>query len=537
MKDNEVQINDLSLGLYLREALRKKKIKDPFKEKNKKDLRNYKHFTKEELESIKSLTIAGGVVDISDLKYCTNLKKLDIISANPSMLFFNESHPETTLSVYANYYVNHIRDFSVINKLKNLEFLTVEFENSLKVLDVENLPKLRKLKLRYNQNLKEVKGLENIKRLYSLELLKNNIVVPFDLPKILSKGSPKVELDFDIYPLLIEEYPDLCEKINEFDKNNYNKVKWIENISDLGVNKINTKKMKLMDDKANKILNSVIKTNYSDKEKLSAIYSYIMQNVEYDYLLISIEDNDKLKEYVKRKKNISENELNKILDMKQSSYNGIMANKCICEGYTNMMHYLLKKVGIKSYATSCSSIPNLKLVGIERNHAVIRVRIDNKWRYYDPTSDALILQESKIPDYFYKTKKEFSRRFSLIISEKNINTKNENKSVSEEAKEILKKEYEKQLNNKFYKIYSELIKNNESYNALSNEEKVYIKCGLKEAFWKAIYSGKINMIKVDSFNDIFNKLIDNINAKGINNLIKEEIDDNKEHMEKKLTLK
>ena len=75
----EIRIRDV----YLREH-----IERTLQENGKRDSR-YKGtsgFSLEELSTITTLTLKGrSVKDISVLKYCTNLKELSIISANPKI--------------------------------------------------------------------------------------------------------------------------------------------------------------------------------------------------------------------------------------------------------------------------------------------------------------------------------------------------------------------------------------------------------------------------------------------------------------------
>ena len=55
--------------------------------------------------------------------------------------------------------------------------------------------------------------------------------------------------------------------------------------------------------------------------------------------------------------------------------------------YTNMMHYLLNSVGVKSKTVSCSANLDSKVVGANHNHSVIKVEIGDDWYYFNPTWD------------------------------------------------------------------------------------------------------------------------------------------------------
>lgn len=105
-----------------------------------------------------------------------------------------------------------------------------------------------------------------------------------------------------------------------------------------------------------------------------------------------------------------------MIDRKQSSFNAIMEGRSGCEGYTNLMHYMLKSVGIWSVACSCSATPDKDFVGLDSNHAVIRVKIGDDWFYFDPTWDA---NKTNL-EHFFKSRDVFSRTHTLSMTESQI---------------------------------------------------------------------------------------------------------------------
>ena len=173
--DNEIKVKDMSLALLLKNTLEKngnRNLKYKMLDCNK--------FTLEELATITSLKLEGNSFnDISELKYCVNLKDLSIASANAKSINTNLSDE----SQY-NYLMkkNKIKDFSVISDLTNLEFLTISYDDNLTHLDISNLSKLSVLDLNHNPNLTEVKGLEKATELSDLILYCNDISHSFDLP-------------------------------------------------------------------------------------------------------------------------------------------------------------------------------------------------------------------------------------------------------------------------------------------------------------------------------------------------------------------
>lgn len=434
--EQEIIVNDMSLALLLRNTLEKSGNRNP-----KYKQLDYKRFTPEELASITRLRLEGSSFeDISVLKYCTNLKELSIISENAKNV-------RTELSNEAKYnYLmrkNKITDFSVISGLTNLEFLTISFDENLKSLDLSKLKQLTSLKLDHNPNLTEVKGIDSLEELSELSLYGNSISHPFDVPSMMRNGMlSDIKLDFDLYPILKKQYPNLDESL--FEQQRYGVTcKWQENLSNIRTNQLSILKISEMNKKAQEILSSIIQPNYSDIEKVSAIYAYIIQNVQYDYESLAAAKGEKNAAYEEAKKNMGER-ITTILDRRQSSYNAILQGKSVCEGYTNMMHYLLSSVGVQSKTCSCSADLNRKVVGANSNHSVIKVQIEGNWYYFDPTWDA---QENVLKNFF-KTKDEFSKTHILSMTEDSVALPETKAYSNAELTEILNRVIEDRENKK-----------------------------------------------------------------------------------------
>lgn len=456
--DNEIIVNDMSLASLLRDTLEKNGNRNP----KYSSMMDYKKFTLEELSTIKSLKLEGSrCKDISALKYCTNLRELSIVSANAKDI-------NTNLSDDAKYnYLlkkNNIKDFSAIEGLENLEFLTISYDDNLTHLDISNLKNLASLDLDHNPNLVEVKGLESATELSDLTLYGNSISHSFDLPSLVRDGMlSNVELDFDMYPLLRQEYPDIDEFLSEQQKFGVN-CKWQENLSNIRTNQISTSRISQMDKKAQEILQSIIEPDYSDIEKVSAIYAYITQNVQYDYESLAAAKGERNSAYEEAKNNLSER-ISTILDRRQSSYNAILQGKGVCEGYTNMMHYLLNSVGVRSKTVSCSANLDSKAVGANSNHSVIKVEIGDDWYYFDPTWDA---QENVLKN-FMKTKDEFSKNHVLSMTEDQVKSPETKAYSNAELTQILRKviadrESEKQNNTKPIENYERNVSSRDGFN-------------------------------------------------------------------------
>lgn len=434
--EQEIIVNDMSFALLLRNTLEKSGNRNP-----KYKLLDYKRFTPEELATITSLKLEGNSFeDISVLKYCTNLKELSIISENAKYV-----RTEFSAEAKYNYLMkkNRIKDFSVISDLTSLEFLTISFDENLKSLDLSRLQHLTSLKLDHNPNLTEVQGLDSLEELAELTLYDNSISHSFDVPNMMKNGMlSDIKLAFDLYPILKQQYPNLDDVLIEQQRYGVT-CKWQENLSNIRTNQLYTPRISKMDKKAQEILSSIVEPDYSDIEKVSAIYAYIVQNVQYDYESLAAVKGEKNAAYEEAKNNMGER-ITTILDRQQSSYNAILKGKSVCEGYTNMMHYLLNSVGVQSRTCSCSADLNSSIVGANSNHSVIKVQIEGNWYYFDPTWDA----KKNVLKYFFKTKDEFSKTHILSMTEDSVVSPETKAYTNAELNEILNRVIEDRENKK-----------------------------------------------------------------------------------------
>lgn len=409
MNDEIITIKDMNLALLLQEELKKNNNRIPNMEYNK--------FTKEELSKITKLKIDNsGIKNISELIYCTNLKELEISSKiAKKMSNVNSKYSYDPINDYKFMQIA-IKDFSVIEKLSNLEYLKIENVNTINSLDLSNLKNIYSLDLSNNQNLSNLIGLEELNRLVELKLFRNNIKNPIDLEKMLNQNLNDVQLDFDLYPNLVRTNPNIYELMCKYKSNGYS-FKFLENLSGITTNDILPIKMNEMHNKAKEILNNIIKEYYLDIEKIVAIYYYLINNVSYDWKRLNASKNNENIYSKNGEVTVSGETLKTNYSRRNSSYNAIIEGESVCEGYTNMMHYLLNMVGIDSRTVSCNMGDNTEYVGYNSNHSIIRVKINNDWYYFDPTNDGV----NNNIKYFFKTKEEISKTHKLSMDEILIN--------------------------------------------------------------------------------------------------------------------
>lgn len=282
-----------------------------------------------------------------------------------------------------------------------------------------------------------------------MQLNKSNIVEAME-----NKELGTLRLDVDLYPKLKQMQPRLDSVIEE----KYINCKWTENVSEIEKNEYNTGQIVPMDRKCKEILGNIVRPEYSDIKKTMAIYAYIVENIKYDDILLKKE-----KELKDKGEKIGKG-VNKILNGKQSSYNAFMKGEVVCEGYTNMMHYMLSSVGIESKAVSCiGKRDNGEESFVDRgeNHSVIRVKTGDDWYYYDPTWDAGKMELKNV----FKTKEEFEKNHTFTVLEEKIESPKEKVYTTEEINErlryvledrkniVLEKKENEQKENNFNRLY------------------------------------------------------------------------------------
>ena len=449
----------------------------------------YKDFTQEELDSITELNICYEEVgDIKGVEKLQNLKKLSIISGDSNLYAKIENGEIDEESPYYRE-KNNIDDFNMLGKLKNTEELRIESEENLFKLDVTDMKKLKKLELINNMNLKEVIGLNETENLEKILMSKNGTgnleLKEFDIMGAVENRKLKeVILDVDVFPNLIKKFPQLVEKIEKYEENNEKVYTWIENKStyEHWENKFSTRDVKEMDRKVAEILQNIIEPEYTEIEKTLAIYNYITDNVDYDYKMLEFDE--RMQKDVRyslflegRSNKSSYSIINKRILGKQSAFNAIMKGKAVCQGYSQMMHYMLTKENIESREIGCIAnqiTEEQELEDKEINHSVIRVKTDDDWYYYDPTWDA----GKTTYGYAYKTKNEFYKKHTLSAQEEKIENVKQKGYNNEELEKKINKIYCNK-NNKIIKKQNE--KKDTVYNRLFKGLKnLYDKFGIKK---------------------------------------------------------
>lgn len=373
-------------------------------------------FTKEELSQITKLNIDGHQIEsIEGLENCTNLTALYIESPGLEAILENLSEEEKDSYLSQR---KSIFDPSIIEKLESLEILTIKHESSLTSLDLTRLQNLRVLALENNINLLEIKGIEELKKLEELSLHQTPVESPLKIDQLLDQNTlTELSLDVDMYPQLVQENPEIAEKLLEKQENEGLSVNFKENLTNLRTQELSLEKLRTMDEKVQLILEDIIDFDYTTAEKIAAIYTYITKNITQNREADALQREIQLPTTGIESKVLDE-KFERLLDEKRSTYSTIMREEGISEGYANLMHYMLRSIGVRSKVIESQTNKDMNNLDSKSNHAVIRVMIDNNWYYFDPTLD----KERREFKNFFKTKEEFRENHELSEQEFEIQT-------------------------------------------------------------------------------------------------------------------
>lgn len=303
-----------------------------------------------------------------------------------------------------------------IADLPSLESVEVLATRKIKTINMSNLPNVYYVNMSGNRELQEISGVEDIESLMRLQMVSNNqLSKMFDLKKVASREDiDKIVLDISTLHLMSGEMKEL-----ETISNNptvRNSISWLEQVG-TGSTRLDFAEGLEIEKRAQEILSQVTTPDMSDTEKICAINSWFVKNVDYDIQASNTRD-----DVIQGKSNLSR--IGVIENTKaNTSYNSIVNQNAVCEGYTNGMKFLLNKAGIEAETVACKiwsqSETRSEYVSQEQaNHSIIRFKTEDGWFYSDPTWDSD--NKGKDIKYFFKTKEEMAQVHGLVDSERMV---------------------------------------------------------------------------------------------------------------------
>lgn len=334
-------------------------------------------YTKKQLGLIKELKLTN-LSSLKDINLLPNLKRLYIISED-----FNKL--ASYMNLFESNLLNHIQDFKPIEKLVNLEELIIENDIYLKKLNLKRLTKLKRLELINNPNLETLLNLDKLTNLEHIIIYGTNINNNFNFKQysLNTFSATNNILDMSMYNKAIENDTLKAKYFSTLHRLNYCPIKFAEKTGFFNKVLLNpTETYEIF-----KEIETVFKKNkvykIDDLEKIKFVYNYVMSSVDYDNQGVLHRDKLYLKAlYEDNLKKHKENDFTKI----HSSYNALVLGKSNCEGYVNLMRFMLNLLDIKSrnVYTSKRGYDQLGFY----NHSIIKVQYNNEWYYCDPTCDS-----------------------------------------------------------------------------------------------------------------------------------------------------
>lgn len=362
-------------------------------------------FTKSELSSIEYLEIKN-MNSINELVFLPNLKSLAIISEDYDRIISDESLDYNT-------FINHVKDFSVISKLLNLEKLFILHDINLEELDISTLKRLKEIKLIDNPSFRKLKGLDNLEKLEKVIIYGNNLENGLDIDRYISNTistSPNI-LDIKMYNKIVNGNVNMAKVLGDQYILGLTFLKFAEKNGFVDLTILDNRNLAEMFTKLNQFFERNKMYERSEYEKVLFAFSYVTRNVRFG--------EDELKKRMDRYYEIISEvrEIPKYMEKNfaslHSSYNAYHFKLANCEGIVNLMAFMLDMLKVKNVNVHCS---DKRIDGMNgTNHSMLRVKVDGQWYYCDPTYDT-----KKPMQYFMLTKDEISEIHQLSSYENKI---------------------------------------------------------------------------------------------------------------------
>lgn len=356
--------------------------------------RAYREFSEDELALIEGLDIVN-FSSLNDVVHFPNLKRLSLRGSSYNDILPEFHYDECSI-------INHITDFTPLSQLTKIEELVIENDLHIQKLDLTNMKKLKTLIVVNNPLLKEVVGLDDLEQLTYIIMYGNAITTPLDMQKFAynTRLSNTTILDIGMYLPMIGGTREGAKTLKDLEISGVSKVKFAEKSGFLSFTKVNPQNLYDMFVK----LDTMFKRNkvyeLSDEDKVGYVYSYLLKNISFARQAIEKRDSE-YSEAMAKYKELPER-LKPSLASIHSGYRTYYFKSGNCEGFVNLMVFMLKMLGIEAYDVHCHDRRSLQSFG--SNHAIVRVHLNDKIYYCDPTFDRKNAFDYLLVDYETITK-------------------------------------------------------------------------------------------------------------------------------------
>lgn len=333
----------------------------------------FTEFSQCELDSVTELNITNSY-DISELEFLPNLRVLHIKSVD-----YNKLGP--TIDYNDSHVINHITDFSVLSKLHNLEELVIANDLFVKEIDLSGMPKLSKLILINNPNLKSIYGLDDLNNLNEVTMYGNDIDGShFNFDRYARNTRLCVEntLDISMYLGIIGNNRSIAKHLEETEVTGESYVCFAEKSGFLNCVVLTLRDLYELYFGLDVYLKKYNAYEMSDEEKVDFVYKYIMNNTKFSEDLI-IDRNILYKEGRAQYDEIPD-KIRKLFNNFHSSFYAHRFKRANCEGRVNLMVFMLKMLGIEATNVHCHDNRSHRE---GTNHSIVRLFLNGKYVYID----------------------------------------------------------------------------------------------------------------------------------------------------------
>lgn len=371
-----ILVHDL---LEKRYNIPKKSIFDP----------KYHEFSEDDLALIDSLDIVN-FSSLADIVHFPNLKRLSLRGSS-----YNDILPEFHYDDCS--IINHITDFSPLSTLSELEELVIENDLHIEELDLTKLKRLKTLIVVNNPLLREVKGLDDLEHLVYIIMYGNAITTSLDMKKYAynTRLSNTNILDIGMYLPMIGGTREGAKDLKDLEIAGISKVKFAEKSGFLSFTKVNPQNLHDMFVKLDTMFKRNNAYDLSDEEKVSYVFTYLLKNISFARQAIERRDFEYSEALAKYKE--LPDQLKPSLASIHSGYRTYYFKSGNCEGFVNLMVFMLKMLGIEAHDVHCHDRRSLQSFG--SNHSVVRVHLNGKIYYCDPTFDRKNAYNYLLVDY------------------------------------------------------------------------------------------------------------------------------------------
>ena len=338
---------------------------------------NFDYFSESELDKIKTLFITG-LDSIQFLRYLPNLEKLQIISDDYTNVLEYGSYKD-------NPRFNDISSFNVLKKLTKLKYLEITNDVNIESIDLSNMSELKTLILRNNPQLKTIIGADKLHKLETIIIVGNPIrnFEGFEYFLANTLDAKENVVDVDVYLSSVKTSKQAKDIYDYSLMGLYSSNITFAEKCDIG--DYTTMNIKEMTDLYRNLLRRISKVKLKDQvpaTKIEYLYKYAV-GIPFDIQGIKRRNDEYIKLYQQYNGMIPEF-YQKSLNYLHSSYATYQLHKGNCEGIVNLMHYMASLLDIDSQTVHCHDRRS-NIYG--SNHALIRFKTIEGWKYYDPTYD------------------------------------------------------------------------------------------------------------------------------------------------------